>query len=362
MKLTNDVINFTAGSADRQEGYRKFVEYFEAYKKGETSLNGVSFSEANDKMVDFYIEEIERMTGKKHNEFSDMAVFCGFTDVREAAFAVVNIMTDLVLPDSLIKDVGVYCDIKNGGWGDSLKIDLKPRDLFVVSKGGRAKRTFDIVRQYNGQKTLVPEPRVISVGLPLYDVLTKKYSLAEFVMKAVRSLETQMRYDIYDAFSAAMEALGDSGDTALKVTGYAQDSAVALAQKVQAWNGGKPAVFLGTKLALSKILPASTNYRYMLGDEYVKLGHVRDFFGFNAMEMEQLADWRTEFKTYLRDDRLYIVSPTADKIVKVFTEGATLTNNMNHYDSANLMANADLVKSYGVGVATSAIGGVITLS
>lgn len=361
MRLTNDVINFSAGNSDRLEGYQKFMEYFSAYKSGATEINGVSMSEADQKMLDFYIEEIERISGKKHTDFSDMAMFCNFTDVREAAFAVVNIMTDLVMPDSLIKDIGMFCDIKNGGWGDTLKIDLKPRDLFVVSKGGRAKRTFDIVRQYNGQKTILPEPRVISVGLPLYDVLTKKYTLAEFVMKAVRSLETEMRYDIYDAFSAAMEALSDSGDTGLKVSGFTQDSAVALAQKVQAWNSGRPAVFLGTKLALSKILPASTNYRYMLGDEYVKLGHVRDFFGFNAVELEQIADWRTEFKTYLKDDRIYVVSPTADKIVKVFTEGSTLTNNMVHNDSANLVANADMVKSYGVGVATSAIAGVITL-
>lgn len=362
MKLTENVLNFTANTPDRREGYEKFVEYFNAYKEGKDTVGTISFSEANEKMLNFYVEEVERISGKKMADYADTAIYANFTDVREACFAVVNMLTDLIIPNSLIKDVGMFADIRNGGWGDSLKVDLKPRDLFVVSKGGRAKRTFDITRQYNGQKTILPEPHVISVGVPLYDVLTGKYTLAEFVLKAVRGMETQMRYDIYDAFVGAMDSLSASGDTALKISGYAQDSAIALAQKVQAWNGGNRAIFLGTKLALSKILPASTNYRFMLGDEYMRLGHVRDFFGFDVVELEQIADWRTEFKMYLPDDRIYIVSPATDKLVKVFVEGSTLTNNNSHYDNANLVANSDMVKSYGVGVATSALAGMITLS
>ena len=86
------------------------------------------------------------------------------------------------------------------------------------------------------------------------------YTLAEFVRKAVMSIETQMRYDIYDAFAAAMNSLPNvSGDSQLRFSGWSQDDAIALAQKVSAWNGGKQPIFLGTKLALSKILPASTN-------------------------------------------------------------------------------------------------------
>lgn len=360
MKLPINVINFTANNQERMEGYEKFVEYYNAYKNNSEKVGDVSFSVANEKMHNFFIEEIERLSGKQLKNYNDVMQFANFTDVKEATFAVVGMLTDLVIPDALIKDLGKIATIKNVGWGDTLKVDIQPRDLFVVSKGGRAKRSFDITRQYKGTKTIVPEPSVISVGIALYDVLSGKYTLAEFVSKAAQSIEVKMRYDIYDAFVAAMEGLSTNND--LYLNGYTQDGAVKLAQTVQAWNGGAKPVYLGTKVAISKILPASTNYRFNLGDEYTTLGHVREFFGTDVIELEQLADYTSEFKLKLKDDEIYVVCPTADKIVKVAVEGSTLSNIENHNDNANLMTNANMVKSYGVAVATSAVGGMIKLS
>ena len=257
----------------------------------------------------------------------------------------------------------MIAEVKNGAWGDSLKIDLKPRDLFIVSKGGRNRRTYDITRQFKGEKTIVPEVHGITVGISLYDVLRGAYSLAEFVSKAVLSIETQMRYDIYDAFAAAMNALPNSaGAGQLRVTGWSQDTAIALAQKIQAWNGGAKPVFLGTKLALSKILPASTNARILLGDEYVRVGYMRDFMGISTVELEQVADYTTEFAVKLDDDKIYVVCPGTDKMVKVFIEGSTLSNVDAPYANANLQQTATLYKSYGVGAVSSALAGVIELS
>ena len=363
-KLPNNVLAFTAGDAERTEGYSNFVEYFNLYKEGKTqNANGVKFSEMNEKMLSFFSDEIERLSGKKQSSVNDLATYCNFTDVKEAAFAVVSMLTDLIIPDTLIRDIGVIAEIKNGAWGDSLKIDLKPRDLFVVSKGGRNRRTFDIDRQFKGEKTIVPEVRAITVGISLYDVLRGAYSLAEFVSKAVLSIETQMRYDIYDAFAAAMEALpGDSGAGQLKIDGFSQDTAIALAQKVQAWNQGAKPVFLGTKLALSKILPASTNARILLGDEYVRVGYLREFMGISTVELEQVADYTNEFAVKLDDNKIYVICPGTDKMVKVFIEGSTLANVEGNYANANLQQVATLYKSYGVGAVSSALAGVIELS
>lgn len=362
-KLPNNVLAFTAGSTERTEGYNSFVEYYSIYKDGKTqNANGVSFSEMNDKMLTFFSDEIARLSGKKQSDVNDLATYCNFSDVKEAAFAVVGMLTDLIIPDALIKDLGMIAEIKNGGWGDTLKVDLKPRDLFVVSKGGRARRTFDIERQFKGEKTIVPEVRAITVGISLYDVLKGTYSLAEFVAKAVLSIETQMKYDIYDAFAATMNALPNSaGAGQLRISGFSQDTAIALAQKIQAWNGGAKPVFLGTKLALSKILPASTNTRILLGDEYVKVGYMRDFMGISTVELEQVADYTTEFAVKLDDSKIYIICPGTDKMVKVFVEGSTLSNVEGNYANANLQQVATLYKSYGVGAVSSAIAGIIEL-
>lgn len=356
------VLNFTAGDDERKEGYAKFIEYIDAYNAKKSTVGDVSFSEANTKILDFVKEEIACMTGKKPESFRRLEDYCNNTDVKESFFAIVGMLTDMVMPNALITDLSPIATIKNVGWGESLKLDMQPRDLFVVSKGGRGKRSFDIKRQWKGIATIIPEPRNITVGIPLYDILRGAYSLAELVMKAVLSLEIAVKYDVYDALSAAMLALSTSGDTKLKVAGYSQSDAIGLAQKVTAWNGGKKAVFLGTKLALSTILPASTNYRFDLGSDYVKMGHLRDFFGFDVIELEQIADYTTEFKTKLSDTQIYVVSPGADKIVKVLFEGATMSNLNGNYDKANLMVTADLSKSWGVGVYTSAIGGIITVT
>lgn len=363
-KLTNNILAFTANDAERKEGYSNFVEYYSLYKEGKThNENGVSFSEMNDKMLTFFTDEIERISGKKMADYADVAQFANFSDVKEAAFAVLGMITDLIIPDALIKDIGMLAEIKNGGWGDSLKVDLKPRDLFVISKGGRNRRTYDITRQFKGEKTIVPESHGITVGISLYDVLRGAYTLAEFVSKAVLSMETNVRYDIYDAFAAAMKELPDSvGAGQLRISGFTQESAIKLAQKIQAWNGGAKPVFLGTKVALSKILPASTNTRILLGDEYVRVGYLRDFMGVSTVELEQVADYTTEFAVKLSDDKIYVVCPGTDKMVKVFFEGSTLSNVDGNYENANLQVTATLYKNYGIGAISSALAGVIELA
>ena len=60
-KLPNNVLAFTAGDAERTEGYSNFVEYFNLYQEGRTlTRNGVKFSEMNEKMLSFFSDEIER--------------------------------------------------------------------------------------------------------------------------------------------------------------------------------------------------------------------------------------------------------------------------------------------------------------
>ena len=95
VKLTNNILSFTANDAERKEGYENFVEYYTLYKEGKTeNANGVKFSEMNDKMLSFFSDEIERLSGKKRDSVNDLATYCNFTDVKEAAFAVVGMLTD----------------------------------------------------------------------------------------------------------------------------------------------------------------------------------------------------------------------------------------------------------------------------
>ncbi len=363
VKLPISVLKFTENDSDRRDAYKNFVEYYNLHVEGKNANEkNVSFSEMNEKMLKLFTDEIERMSGKKVSTFDDVATYLSFPDVQQAAFAVVGMLTDLIIPDALLKDLGYIAQIANGGWGETLKVTLQPRDLFVISKGGRNKRRYDITRQYKGERTIVPEPHGIAVGVSLYDILTGRATLAEFVARAVQSLEVNIKYDIYDAFAATIDALPTTGTAALKVVGFSQTTAIQLVQKIEAWNGGAKAIFLGTKLALSNILPASTNYRFTLGDDYVKLGHVRDYFGVSCIELEQIADYRTEFAVKLPDDKIFVLCPGTDKLIKVFFEGSTQSVIDNATDNANLIVTGTISKSYGVGAISSALAGVIEIT
>jgi len=270
-------------------------------------------------------------------------------------FAVVNALVDMVLPDSVINSIGMFTDVRVGGFGDSFAFEVKPRDLFAVSKAGMGKNRGEMYKQFSGTVTVTPEFRQITVGVSLYRVLAGKESLAEFITKA------QMALDAYTLFDATLGALTVSGSGGLRLSGYTQDGFIDLAQRVTAFNGGAKAVVIGTNVALNKVLPAGTAYRYMLDSEYVRLGYMRTAFGYDAIEIPQVANWQNPFFGLVKNNRLYLVSPASQKIVKLCLEGSTIANTTGNFELSTLSQTTTLMKAWGVAVATSAVAGAVDL-
>lgn len=104
------------------------------------------------------------------------------------------------------------------------------------------------------------------------------------------------------------------------------------------------------------------NYRYDLQSDYVKMGHIRDFQNTSVLMLPQLADYATPFGLKLADNRVWIVSPSTDKIIKVVLEGQTLAYTDGVYANADLSQNSNLQKSWATGVATGSVAAVIQLS
>jgi hypothetical protein len=94
--------------------------------------------------------------------------------VRWATFAVINARIDMILPETIIDSVGLYTDVKVGGFGDSFAFDVEPRDLFVVTVAGRGKRHSELKQQFKGQVTVLPVEHDITVFVSLYRVLEDK--------------------------------------------------------------------------------------------------------------------------------------------------------------------------------------------
>lgn len=352
--MKNDIlVSFTAGSEERIEGYNRAKLYMEKYNSNSCT------DQMHKEMLAFFTKEVELISGVKM-DVAPVATYTNLSNVKEAAFAVISMLTQPIVMDATIKNFAPIAEIRNGDFGDSFSFDLSPRDLFVVTKGARSQKTYEIQTQFEGTKTIIPEFRNITVGVPLFDIYMGKKTLAEYMSKAIKSLNATLSYDIYDAFQAAMASLPTTGDAKLRVVGYTQDALLELGTVIEAWD--QTPIVMGTKLALSKILPASTNYQFDLDSDYVKYGHLRDFFGFDIVELPQVADYRSEFKTKIANDELYLICPSSDKLVKVCMEGTILSNVGGNADTENLISVGNMCMSYGVGVITNALAGMIELT
>jgi len=362
-KLPMNMVEFAQGN---EAFYSSVLDYFahaRAIKEGKTVGDfdtSVSFAEKEKAVNEALIKEIGRKSKFDISEFS-AAEMATNPSVNWATFAIAGALVDMILPQTLIQSIGLYTEVHNIGIGDSASIVIKPRDLFVVTKAGMGKRNAELKRQFNGQVNIVPENHMVTVYVDLYRVLAGLDSLADFMAKCVQSVESAIAVEAYTAFDTAMAALPTVGDTALKVAGYSADALVGLAQKVSAYNGGAAAVIVGTKLALSKVLPANSNFRYSLDSEYVKLGYIKDFMGYSVIELPQVADWATPFTLALDDTHLYVLSPTQNKLLHLALAGDTMSYVNGQFGNADLTQEATLYKKWAVAVATNAIAGIITL-
>lgn len=365
MKISKNVMQFAAGNMDLFAKFADYWKHYQATQEKNTKVEydtTVTFAEKEDKLNAALKKEIIRRSGVSYANETNIDEWFSHPLVAHETFAIVGALVDMILPESIIETIGLYTDVRVGGWGDSFAFDIEPRDLFVVSKAGKGQKISEIHKQFKGQVTIVPEFRQLTVGVSMYRVLSGQESLAAFVAKVVRSIETRMTLDAYNAFATATAALASTANTGLQVAGYTQAGLVSLAQRVQAWNQGAKPLFVGTQLALVNVLPDDANYRYTLNDEYMTLGYVRTAFGFDTMVLPQVADLTTPFgANVLSNSYIWVISPASQKILKLCMEGNTLSNTNQPFDNANLTQNTSMVKAWGVGVATSAVCGIMSL-
>lgn len=377
MKISDNVIKFSQAHGI-EPLVEKFCDYWNQYRTEQMSVKGlsfknvgvnkegrevaISFSDKEDAINKEFRETVYRLSGVQNAQMLPEIAWSTHPLVGFYTWSIISVMLDAILPETLITNLGLYTDIRNIGWGDSAVFDIEPRDLFPVSKAGRGKRMAELQKQFRGQIALVPEAHEMSVGVSLYRVLSGAESLARFAAKAILSIETAVTIDAYSAFNTAMLALPNTpGNGQLRAAGWSQDTFVNFAQKVSAWNGGAQAIAMGTKRALAKVLPLNANYRYDIESDFVRVGYIRNLAGVDTLELPQVADWENPFGLKLNDDVIYIMSPSAQKPVKLVLEGNTLSYTQNQFDAANLTQTTTFQKSWVAGIATNAICATITL-
>ena len=365
MKLTTDVMKF---AIDNMDLFTKFQEYWNhwEYKNnngkivytGELSLDEQE-NEINEDLVEFALKRAhaEYAIGRPVDEW--------FFDpqIQFHMFAIVGALVDMILPQTIVGSIGAYTDVRVGGFGDSFNFDVKSNDIFYVTKAGDGKRNSEVHREFSSQVSILPVAHQLTAGVSLYRVLCGRASLAELAMKIVRSFETEISKETYGVFETAMDAADATATTGLLVSGYTQESLVRLCQQVQEWNNGAKPIIMGTQLALTNVLPDDANYRYDLTSKYATLGYVETAFGFDTMVIRQVADRTTQFAAnVINNDRLWIISPSAPKLLKLCLAGRTLSVTDGVMDNADLTQNTTMTKRWGSGFCSNSVAGVVQLT
>lgn len=360
MRELNSVVAFAKES---DELYKAFKDYKDHWLSANRKVKGKAFSDKSlddkDKVITkLFSDEVAKRSGMSR-ESMDMAHYANNPMVRFFADAIVDTLVDAVIPDILNTSVGLIADIQYLDWGDTGKFDIKNNGLFNVSKAGYRNRDTLMQRIDDVTVTLAPENHEVTVYTPLFDILTGRKNLGEYVMRVVLSIEADMLDEAWSAFNTAVTAV--TVPTALKVTNYTEKSAITLAQTVQAYNRATP-VFAGTAVALKDLLPDNSQFRYFLDDGYFTMGAVPTFNGYDVLTIPQIAN-KNDYVNYtlaLDDDRIYVLTPSSDKIVKVVV-GNSLSHVEDGFFNANLVNVNTLTKAYSAGVITNSVAGVIML-
>lgn len=350
-------------ASDSKELYTTWNDYKNQYLATARNVKGLSFSDKSlsDKdavITKLFVSEVAKRSGVSYEGEVDKVHFANNPMVRFYADEIKDRMIDMILPDILNTSVGMVADIQYLDWGDTGKFDIKNNALFTVGKAGYRNRNTLAQRLENQTVTLAPVNHELTVISNMFNVLTGRDTIGEYLVKVALSIEAEMLNEIWGAFEAAFTAV--TVPSAFKVTNFAETTATQLAQRVSAWNRS-PAAFIGTTVALGKILPSETRYRFFLNDEPWKIGYVKDFRGYDVIETKNYADYKSnDYDMVLSDSNIYVVSPAVDKMVKVCV-GGSLSHTEDGFFNANLSQVGTVTKAWDSAVVTNAVAGVITV-
>jgi hypothetical protein len=205
-----------------------------------------------------------------------------------------------------------YSDIRIMSKGDSSMFDISTRDIFCTLKTKGNSITKEIKKNFQGQFSIIPE----------LDFFTKN--------------------DISFLFSSVVSIVSsnDNNNTGTKISGNSSSGFIRLSQQVSAWNGGAKTIAVGTYNSFAHIFPYDTNYRYTLSDEpKIEFGKL---YQTDFLMLPSAIRYETSFDMQLKDDQIWMVSPTEGKLLKMVFENESLDN-------------------VGIGIGINSVCGIITV-
>lgn len=345
-KLPMHIKAFACGN-DRV--YKQFADFYNHYMKefqGKEigSFEEKSFSAKDEQMHKALFSEISRVSGQTKPDSMSWVTFATNPMVNWATFAVIDMMIDAIIPNTIIKNIGQFTELKTVPYGDVAQFNIKPNYIYTVSEGSNARRTTFKTKEFKTSVPLLPVNHTITVDSDLYKVLSGEESLGDYAMKAIISIETEMTGDACNALAALVKDA--KFPTQLKHAGVSLKDLVGICQIVETHSRTKP-IIMGTALALMDILPdATTGGRIVYNSNDIRIQLVKNVMGYDVMIMPQVADASKPYANKLDDNLIYIIPTGGDKIIKGVLEGGTMAINRKSEDNADLTASQTLNKRW----------------
>lgn len=360
IRIPDNVLKFS----DNEDLFKAWGDYFNHYRAVNFGINkdydkNRSLDEKAEKLNRAIHAEINKFAGTPSETVISERIWQTSPQYRWAAFAVVNALVDMVIPDVVADAYGRFSEIRNIGYGDSAVFDIKSSDLFYVTKNGNNRRHVTAQRQFTGQTSLIPQSNSITVQLDVYRILCGKENLAEYAMKVALSIESEIAKDVYVALSDSYNSLTAN----FKEAAFTQDAFLKLRNRVSAANGGSRVYVYGTDIALSGILPENDYLKMGLGETYNSIGYLPVYMNTSLIAFPQKIDWTSsDYEFALADDELFFIASNSQSLVKIVFEGETISIADSQYANANLTQDVTMHKKWVVGIVTNSKYGIMKLA
>lgn len=350
MTFTNEIKTFAQGNLDFFEAFNKY--YFNESERTAEHADAIQTA--------FFAEAEKRSGVARTAENADSWHVNPM--VQWACMSIIDAVINSVLPQTINESMGLFTDLRLVGAGDIVKIRIKPRTLYNLTKGGMGERATFRQKQFEGDITLSPEMHIVTVYVDMFRVFAGKENLADFVRLVVLSIETAMGRDAANALTTGLS--GASYPSSLKQSGaFDAKTLIQLAQRVQAYNFGVKPMILGTAAALSNIVPdSSLGYRGNYNAENGVVRVMKDFYGFVPVELPQYAAGSNpDDGVALPDNVLYVVSPAFGKLVQGVMS-TSLENSNQFYENADITQNYTQRKGWNFMFASAVWAGMYTIT
>ena len=275
-----------------------------------------------------------------------------------ASFAVVDATVNAILPQVLTPAFGLFTDFRFVSLGDVVKFKIKPNQFFTVSKGSVGERTVHRQKDFAQDIIVAPVEHIVTVYTDMYRVLAGKEDIADFVARVVLAIEQAM---YGDALNALMTGLNNLPTGTYNISGaFDMKTLVKMAETVQVYNAGVRPVIAGSATALMHVLPDSTlGYRGNYDANGGSIELIKNVYGYDVIKMNNAAAQGGGL--VLPDNKIFVVSPAQDKLVKGVVSNA-LTNSNQFYDNADLTSDYTIRKLWEFTYASASKAGVYTVT